>query len=374
MGMARKIERSVKRAVMRVLARFIRAKRLSPGWVREHPPRRIVVIRQHNQMGDMLLAVPAFRAIKESFPGSEVGVVTSTLNRDVLRNNPSIDHLFCYDKAHPFSHLALVRSIRAMKFDLVIVLHTVSFSMTSVMLALLSGASVRAGSTSRPFGHALSESVFHIELPLPTPEELASMNETEHNLYPLAPLGVHTADLAPIMVPSRSERAWAEEFVRTARDSKRILIAVHPGAGKRENIWAPERFAAVVNRIGGATPVTAIVIEGPRDASYVERFRSSCDVPALVVRRRTIGEVGAVLRQAAVVLCNDTGVMHAACAAGATTVAVFGPTEPGRWTPKCGNLHIVRAPGGVLDRLAPEAVAAAVLRLLPSELGTQSDA
>jgi ADP-heptose:LPS heptosyltransferase len=303
-----------------------------------------------------------------------VGVVTSTLNRDVLRNNPSIDYLFCYDKGRPFGHLGLVKSIRAMKFDLVIVLHTVSFSLTSVMLALLSGAAVRAGSTSRPFGHGLSEVVFHVELPLPSPEELASMNETEHNLFPLAPLGVHTADLSPLLVSSESEHAWADEFLRQAMSPERIFLAVHPGAGKRENVWAPERFASVINSIGEMKPLTAVVIEGPRDAAYVESFRRNCRVPFLVVRRRTIGEVGAVLRASAAVLCNDTGVMHVACAAGATTVAVFGPTEPGRWTPKCDNLHIVRAPGGDLERLSPKEVVSAVARVLQLELGTQSDA
>lgn len=374
MGMAKKLERSIKRAVIGVLVRSINTKRLSSTWVREHPPRRILVIRQHNQMGDMLLAVPAFRAIKESFPGSEIGVVTSTLNRDVLRNNPAIDYLFCYDKRHPFGHLALVRSIRAMKFDLVIVLHTVSFSITSVILALVSGAAVRAGSTSRPFGHALSEAVFHIELPLPGPGELESMNETEHNLYPLERLGVHTTDLAPLLVSSERERAWAEEFLRSVKNSERILLAVHPGAGKRENIWAPERFASVLNSIGEMKPLTAIVIEGPLDAPYVERFCRNCRVPFHVVRRRSVGEIAAVMNASIAVLCNDTGVMHVACAAGATTVAVFGPTEPGRWTPKCDNLHVVRAPSGMLEQLSPEKVMSVVTNILRLELGAQSDA
>ena len=374
MGMARRIERSAKRTVIRALTALIRTPKLPPERLRTHPPSRILVIRQHNQMGDMLLAVPAFRAVKESFPGAEVGVVTSTLNRDVLRNNPAIDHLFCYDKKHPFSHLALVRAIRALRFDLVIVLHTVSFSMTSVILALLSGAAVRAGSTSRPFGHSLSGALFHIELPLPGPDELETMNETEHNLYPLAALGVRTGNLAPQLFSSDAERAWADGFMRPERKSGRLPIAVHPGAGKRENVWPPERFAAVVNRIGDTRPVTAIVIEGPRDAEYAARFRRACRVQNRALERRTIGEVAAVLPAAAVVLCNDTGVMHAACAAGATVVAVFGPTEPGRWTPKCDNLHTVRAPDGELERLAPDRVAAVVAEVLGLELGTQPDA
>jgi ADP-heptose:LPS heptosyltransferase len=355
MGLARKIERSFKRKAIPILARCIKTRKLSPGQV-TGGLRRVLVIRQHNQMGDMLLAVPAFRAIKESFPGIRVGVVTSAINRDVLLNNPSIDWLYCYDKSHPFGHMKLIRAIRSQRFDLVIVLHTVSFSMTSVLLALLSGAAVRAGSASRRFGHALGEAVFHIELPLPDETELLSMNETEHNLYPLSLLGIRTDDLSPAIYPSEADRRWAEEILAPCRNERSLILAVHPGAGKRENVWPAERFAAVANGIGDRRPAAIVAIEGPRDAPYVSSFSRKCRQRCIVIRGRTIGEVAAVLQRSSLVLCNDTGIMHVACAAGAKTLAVFGPTAPGRWTPKCDNLFVVEAPGGALERLLPETV------------------
>ena len=45
------------------------------------------------------------------------------------------------------------------------------------------------GSTSAPFGHSLGRSFYHLELPLPTAVELESMNESEHNIYPLRAIG-----------------------------------------------------------------------------------------------------------------------------------------------------------------------------------------
>lgn len=359
----RKIERSSKKAAIRILARLIRTRKLDPGRVTGRL-RSVLVIRQHNQMGDMLLAVPAFRAIKESYPGVRLGVVTSAINRDVLLNNPSIDYLYCFDKRNPLGHVRLIRAIRSRRFDLVIVLHTVSFSMTSVLLALLSGAAVRAGSTSRPFGHSLGEAVFHIELPLPGEEELLSMNETEHNLYPLSLLGIRTDDLAPAIVPSGDDLRWADEFCAPFTDGTALILAVHPGAGKLRNIWPAERFAAVANGIGDLRPAVVVVVEGPRDAEYASRFLRECRQRCAVIRGRTIGEVAAVLRRSSLVLCNDTGVMHVSCASGARTLAVFGPTAPGRWTPKCGNLFVVEAPGGSLPRLPAETVLARAVELL----------
>lgn len=364
MPVLRTLERKGKRLLIRITTSTIKTRRMSRDEVLTPPPRRILVVRQHHQMGDMLLAVPAFRALKETFPDAEVTVLTGRINRDVLVNNPYVDHLLTYNIRNPFGAVPLVRAIRRSCFDIAIVLHTMSFSFTSAMLGLLSGARVRCGSTSAPFGNRMSEAFYHFELPLPPAEELKAMNEAEHNLYPLAALGVHTDDLAPLMVPDADSRSWAQGFIAAHGSSEALNLVVHPGAGKAENIWSPERFAAVVERLVAHTRLSVFVIEGPRDAEPVERFRSLIRSPSTGVRGRMIGDVAALMQRSDLVLCNDTGIMHVASAAGARTLAVFGPTDPVRWAPRCPNLHIVRAPDGKLQALDPEAVFEAAADLL----------
>ena len=131
MALIKRIERSGKRRLMRLLARLAPARPVPAEDVRELEFDRILVIRQHNQMGDMLLATPALRALKTRFPDARLGIITSTLNRGVLVNNPHVDDLFTYDKRNPLSHLALIRRVRRQRYDLVVVLHTVSYSFTS---------------------------------------------------------------------------------------------------------------------------------------------------------------------------------------------------------------------------------------------------
>jgi heptosyltransferase-2 len=312
----------------------------------------------------MILAIPAFRAVKESLPEAEVGVVTSTINKDVLLNNPYVDFVFWYKKKNPLSHLRLICEIRRKRFDLVIALHTVSFSFTSAMLARMSGAAIRVGSTSEPFGHSLSRALYHTELPLPNAEQLEQLNETEHNLFPLAELGIKTDDLTPVIVPGTGENAWAEALFNGLPKGDVRLLAVHPGAGKKKNVWNPEKFAEVINNVGRSHKIYVVVLEGPRDAEYVQAFCDECSQEYYVIRRRSIGVIAAVLKRVDVVLCNDTGVMHVSCAAGAETVAVFGPTDPRRWAPVCSCLHIVRAPEGDLERLQPDEVAKRVCDVL----------
>jgi ADP-heptose:LPS heptosyltransferase len=89
----------------------------------------------------------------------------------------------------------------------------------------------------------------------------------------------------------------------------------------------------------------------------VREFLDRCELPVSIARGRGIGDVAALLKRADLVVCNDTGVMHVAAAAGATTLAVFGPTDPQRWAPRTDCLHIIRAPGGKLGDLLPGDVA-----------------
>lgn len=364
MGRLKSFERSGKRALMRTVGGFLRARPIGADEFRAMVFQRILVIRQHNQMGDMMLAVPALRAIRESYPDASIGVISSTLNRGVLVNSPYVDRVFTYDKRRPWSEVEMTARVREQHYDLAIVLHTVSFSFTSLMLAVLSGARVRIGSTSRAIGDALTGSYLNLTLPLPDDATLAGLNEAEHNLFPLRAVGITTDDIAPLLVPGDESERWAEAAARDYWRDATLRLAVHPGAGKIANIWPPERFAAVVDDLNARRAVSLAIVEGPRDAQAVADFQRACSVAGTVVRGRSITDVAALFRRADLVLCNDTGVMHVAAAAKARTLAVFGPTDPFRWAPRCDNLRIVRAPGGNLRALTPSAVSTAAAQWL----------
>jgi heptosyltransferase-2 len=350
------IERSGKRRLMRTVGGFLRAKPLTVDAFKAMRFERILVVRQHNQMGDMMLATPALRAIRETYPQAQIGIVTSTLNRGVLANSPFVDRVFTYDKQRPGSHVAMLQALRAQRFDLAIVLHTVSFSFTTLMLGVLSGARVRIGSTAPHVGDSLTGSYLNITLPLPGAAQLAGMNEAEHNLFPLRAVGITTEDLSPLIVPGDASERWATGYASDSWREGTIKLAVHPGAGKTENIWKPENFAAVVNTLAERRELSLAIIQGPADAESVRAFEAACHVAGARVQGRSITDVAALMQRADLVLCNDTGVMHVACAAGARVLGIFGPTDPVRWAPRSPGLRVVRAPGGDLRALTPETV------------------
>jgi ADP-heptose:LPS heptosyltransferase len=365
---SKRIERTLKRAFARFVALFLDRRRITPGEFNDMKISRLLVVRQHNQMGDMLLAAAAFRGLRRRFPEARISLVAAPINAAVAARNPYVDEVLTYAKrrnrGNPLALAAFVAELRRRRFDAVIVLNTVSFSITSMLLAASSGARVRLGSTSEPFGHDLSARFYHLELPLPRPEELALMHESRHNLYPLATIGVREDDLRSVVVPTAGEEADAGRFIAAAVGRGSPFVVIHPGAGKQGNVWPPARFAEVASALRERHGAGVIAVRGPVDGSAADAFLRACRIRPAVVSSPGIGFLASLMKRASCTVCNDTGVMHVAGAAGARCVAVFGPTDPRRWKPVNETVVAVRADDGRVESVAVEAVLAAIERLL----------
>jgi len=102
-------------------------------------PGKILIIRQHNKLGDLLAGVSLFRAIKETYPGSNITLVGSPFNSPGMINNKFIDRIFVYDKKKLFNPFYLLKAWRLLReeYDIVIVPVIVTISSLSNFLSLL---------------------------------------------------------------------------------------------------------------------------------------------------------------------------------------------------------------------------------------------
>ena len=129
---------------------------------------------------------------------------------------------------------------------------------------------------------------------------------------------------------SDAERAQAVATLRRhGLPDGRPIIVLHPGANWPHKRWPPERFAALANRLAEREAVALVVTGSPADDPLV---RALCQdlrhQPVILAGRTSLRELAASLEQAAVVVANDTGVLHVAVALGRPVVALYGPTSP----------------------------------------------
>jgi ADP-heptose:LPS heptosyltransferase len=171
---------------------------------------------------------------------------------------------------------------------------------------------------------------------------------------PLATIGLDVAPTVASLQFSPAEtaaaRPWQERL--PAR-----FLAIHPGSGSRFKNWPAERFALLARELARDEPF--LVVRGPadRDASA-----PLLDLPGAVLADelppRTLG---ALLARAGAFVGNDSGVTHLAAAAGAPTLALFGPTDPAQWAPIGAPVRTLRAEP--IDVLRERDVAAEASRL-----------
>jgi len=350
------VSRTIKRWTTAQVAGLWSRPPLTVGQLRELKPRRVLLVRQHNQMGDMVCATPCFRAVKETWPAAETALVTAPVNREVVAHNPHLDRLFLFEQGlwrQPASLQRFLGQLRAFDADLAIVLNSVSFSVTSALLGLWSGARWVIGGDSVPFGSDVARAY---SLRLETTPQL-DRHSVEHSLAPLQAVGITTTDLSTVVVPASAQRREAADLTERLLPSGPFW-ALHPGAGKLQNLWPADRFAAVARRAAaGGQPV--LVLHGPADGVALAALRAGLadsveSAPVVIAPPLSVGTGAAVLERCERFLCNDTGIMHVAGAVGAPTLALFGPTEPALWKPPSPRVVALRASARGDDPRGPE--------------------
>jgi heptosyltransferase-2 len=162
-------------------------------------------------------------------------------------------------------------------------------------------------------------------------------------------------------VAAMEARIRAAASGRAAFSSRGAWVAVAPGAARGGSKRWPETHFADASAALARAGCGVIVCGSAAEKEAGDRLVSA--VPGAAVNlagATTLAELAAVFRLCRLALCNDSGPMHLAAAAGIPVVAIFGMTDPGRTGP-LGRGHRVLAPEGIRGdaNIARESAAAA---------------
>jgi hypothetical protein len=140
-----------------------------------------------------------------------------------------------------------------------------------------------------------------------------------------------------------------------------------------------------MRQLAARTSCPLLLTGGPDEIELVEAIREACPVPALsLAGQLSLGQLGAALRLASVVVSNNTGPAHIAAAVGTPLVDLYALTNP-QHTPwhvtsrllyhdvPCRFCQKSECPEGhhaCLDQVDPGRVADAVCSLLDTDTDT----
>jgi heptosyltransferase I len=299
-------------------------------------PRNILVI-DFGQLGDVVMSLPALRAIRERFPHARVTVAVGKLGAEVIEMSGcadatiSVDRVGLRDGFKPLSVLRVlqvVKDVRSRKFDFVIDLH--SFSETN-LLGFLSGARKRL--FARRPGRSLDFLASFDRRP-PIDKNDPRQHLVDRYLDVLIPLGIKDPPRVPrLMTRAEDNRAIDARLRKSKAEMGAPLVGLFPGAGHPGRCWPLERFAQLADCLIRNDKVRPIIFLGPEERHMVPQMRALFPPPCVILDKLSIPQLAAAQARLAVFVSNDTGPVHIAAAVGTPIVVLIDLPTPHAYVP-----------------------------------------
>ena len=287
------------------------------------------------QIGDMLCAVPAIRALHDAFPKAEITLVGLPWAKMLVERLPKYFHSLITFPGYPgfaeqpVNYLAFpdfLKSIQQQNFDLALQMH--GSGVISNHIVELFGAKKTAGFYLKD-NYCPDEETF-IEYP-------GNVHEIHRHLQLVKSLGVtkYSTELEfPIL-----EKDY-EDFEKAALPVQpKEYVVIHPGSRGVSRQWNPANFAAAGDYC--IEKGLQVVITGTKDeAGIVENVISEMKhTPVNAAGKTSLGAVAVLIKKAAALVSNCTGVSHIASALKIKSIVISLDGEPYRWAPLNEKIH-----------------------------------
>jgi ADP-heptose:LPS heptosyltransferase len=299
-------------------------------------PKNILVI-DFGQLGDVVLSLPALRAIRERFPSAKITVAAGKAPAQVITLSTYADDTLMVDRValrdgftlkSVVQIFKLVGDVRRREFDFVIDLHSLS---ETNLLGFLSGANKRL--YSRRPGRSLDFlSNFHPRPPVEPQNR--DRHLIDRYLDVLLPIGIKDADRAPRLRTKPVADREVDQMLRKVKaDSGTPLVGLFPGAGHPSRRWPLERFAELADFVMRNDQVRVLVFAGPEEKEMVAKMRTLFPSAVVILDRLSMLQLISALARLAVFVSNDTGPMHLAAAVGTPVVVLLDKRAPTTYMP-----------------------------------------
>jgi len=291
-----------------------------------------VLVRATNWLGDVVMSLPAVRAIRQVFPHAHLAVVARPSVAELYERERSVDQVIRYDARALAAKRAFAAGLRAERFDCAILLQN---AFDAALMAWMARIPERIGYRRDGRGPLLTRAIA-----VPEPGEIPR-HERFYYLELLRRTGLmeHFPDCRTIRLDGIAEAREAGMRRLGELGIEGPVIGITPGAAygtaKR---WLPERFAETARKLSGSVVVFGSAAE-----------RELCAQVAAVTGGHNLagetklGEFIELVSVCRLFLTNDSGGMHVASALGVPTVAVFGATDDTTTGPAGDAARVVRA-------------------------------
>lgn len=277
-------------------------------WIKKNPLANRILVISTTALGDSLWATPSLESLRKSYPNAYIGLLTSPVGEQVLRHNPWVDQTWVLKEPLSLQFLSLWKKLRKEQFDTILILH--ASQRLILPLAALLGASkvIATAKINKGLDVLLSESI------APQKE-----HEIVRRLRLLEALGGarHTETLSFFLQQTEEHPPLP----------KGTWIGLHPGSKDAFKRWPSSHFVELGKKLQ-EQGFHILVTGGKDEQDLVQEVAQAIpgaiqSNPALSIR-----QLGGLLKHLNLLISNDTGPFHLACALGVRAIGLYASTDP----------------------------------------------
>ncbi len=296
---------------------------LAPRRAREYKSQKkygkILILESH-LIGDVIMGLPAYRALRSNFPESRLIYWGNGWGEDLLSEQGLFDRFFVasipwatydYSLRNIFRLLSQVRKLRKMKIDIAVDFRG---DIRNIFLLYL----VRA---KRRVSYAFTGGTFWLTDVVPPPE---NYHVIDRDLKIVQYLEAKIEYTVPTLEVFTSKIEIARKYFEQM-GCRRVVI-LHPGASQKKRFWPAERFARVVDYLS-EREYSPVLLCGPKEKTLLRRIQERCKSQPNILSV-PLKDLPAFLSCCSFFIGIDSGISHIAAAVGKNIITLFGPQLP----------------------------------------------
>lgn len=302
-------------------------------------------------IGDLMLAVPAIRALRKGYPSSYIAVLTSPRCVDILKGCPYINDIFT---------LKSLIYLRKMRFDIAVNLYQLFSFLGAIKIMWLLRfikPKITAGRNTDGKGNFF---MFKVADSL---NNLTYRHEVEITLDLVTLIGAKLDGTHLELWLDKYEQGKADALLEVYGIQQNILVGLNPGSYQSPKRWDVKHFAKVGKYIIDRYNAAILIFGDCKDKLIADRLSSNINNRCIVLAGKlNLKYTAAIISRCRLFITNDTGLMHIAVALGVPVIAIFGPSNPDRFGPydRTDGKYIVIRKGDDINAVKAEDVIEAV--------------
>jgi ADP-heptose:LPS heptosyltransferase len=319
-------------------------------WKTDNLPKRLLLVRLDN-IGDIIMLGPSIRAIKRSFPETQLTLMASPAGMQAAPLLPWLDDTITWRAIwqdisgnfpqDPKRELALIQQLTLKAFDGAFIFSSFSQSpYPPAYLCYLANIPVRVGQ-SKEFGGSL---LTHWKKPPPD-----SGHQVDRNLALLEIAGLDVIDRRlELHIPEAEKRITRDLLKAEGIGNNQSYIVAAPGASCSSRRYSIDRFTDVIDQLSKKSELPIVVIGSQKEKKILEPILqlplSNRKIFSLV-GKTSVAQLAAVIQNATLTLTNNSASLHIADAFQIPMVILYSGTEyESQWKPRFSSFRLLRIP------------------------------